>query len=45
MVAAIHNDTRVRQRMEAKPRRNSFIGLITRGAPVEVAILTVRLNK
>lgn len=35
MVAAIHSDTLVRQRMEAKPRRNSIIGLITRGAPLK----------
>lgn len=45
MVAAIHNVTLVRQRMEAKTRRNSVIGLITRGASPEVAILTPRLTK
>ncbi|WP_236446471.1 MULTISPECIES: hypothetical protein [unclassified Pseudomonas] len=33
MVAAIHNVTLVRQRMEAKPRRNSIIGLINPELP------------
>ncbi|BDB19225.1 hypothetical protein cym2001_25900 [Pseudomonas sp. CYM-20-01] len=33
MVAAIHNVTLVRQRMEAKPRRNSIIGLINPEPP------------